>query len=171
MLNACRENNVNFFIFASSSSVYGVKKEKNIHEDILLEPLTDYSKYKAQCEKNLLKYQSKDFKTVIIRPATVCGYSPRQRMDVVVNLLTNQAFHKGKISVLGGEQLRPNIHINDMVEVYLKLLSSPKDKIEGKIFNVGYQNLTVKSIAQTVKNVIGEEVKLKIEKAVICFFN
>ena len=86
-------------------------------------------------------------------------------MDVVVNLLTNQAFHKGKISVLGGEQLRPNIHINDMVEVYLKLLSSPKDKIEGKIFNVGYQNLTVKSIAQTVKNVFGEEVKLNVIKS------
>ena len=99
MLNACRENNVNFFIFASSSSVYGVKKEKNIHEDILLEPLTDYSKYKAQCEKILLKYQSKDFKTVIIRPATVCGYSKRQRLDVVVNILTNLAYHNREITV------------------------------------------------------------------------
>ena len=162
MVKECKNNDVNFFIYASSSSVYGLKEEKNVHEDISLDPLTDYSRYKADCEKILLKNQTEKFITTIIRPATVCGYSPRQRMDVVVNLLTNQAYHKKEINVLGGDQLRPNIHINDMIDVYIKLLNSPRQKLEGKIFNVGYQNLSVKKIAETVKKVIGPDVKLKL---------
>ena len=148
MVNACKNNNVSFFIYASSSSVYGLKKEKDIHENVSPEPLTDYSKYKAECEKILLRHQTEKLKTAIIRPATVFGYSPRQRLDVVVNLLTNQAFHKREIQVLGGEQLRPNIHINDMVDVYLQILKSPISKVEGKIFNAGYQNQKVMDIAK-----------------------
>ena len=116
-------------IYASSSSVYGVKEEKNVHEGMSLEPLTDYSKFKADCEKILTRYQTPDFTTVTIRPATVCGYSPRQRLDVVVNILTNLAFHKREISVFGGKQLRPNIHIADMVDAYLVVLKAPKEKI------------------------------------------
>jgi len=148
------------FIYASSSSVYGIKDEPNVHEEMELEPLTDYSQFKADCEKILAEYQSDDFTTVTIRPATVCGYSPRQRLDVVVNILTNLAYHKREISVFGGDQLRPNIHIADMVEAYMVLLNADKEKIAGKIFNAGYENQPVSKIAETVKNVVGEDVKL-----------
>ena len=127
---------------------------------MVLEPLTDYSQFKADCEKILAEYQSDDFTTVTIRPATVCGYSPRQRLDVVVNILTNLAYHKREISVFGGDQLRPNIHIADMVEAYIALLNADKEKIAGKIFNAGYENQPVSMIAETVKNVVGEDVKL-----------
>ena len=148
------------FIYASSSSVYGIKDEPNVHEEMVLEPLTDYSQFKADCEKILAEYQSDDFTTVTIRPATVCGYSPRQRLDVVVNILTNLAYHKREISVFGGDQLRPNIHIADMVEAYMAIIKAPKDKVAGKIFNAGYENQSVSKIAETVKNVVGEDVKL-----------
>ena len=148
------------FIYASSSSVYGIKDEPNVHEEMVLEPLTDYSQFKADCEKILADYQSDDFTTVTIRPATVCGYSPRQRLDVVVNILTNLAYHKREISVFGGDQLRPNIHIADMVEAYLVLLKAPKEKIAGKIFNAGYENQPVTQLAETVQSVVGQDVKL-----------
>ena len=148
------------FIYASSSSVYGIKEESDVHEDMTLEPLTDYSRFKADCEKILSDFQSDDFTTVTIRPATVCGYSPRQRLDVVVNILTNLAYHKREISVFGGSQLRPNIHIADMVNAYLLLLNAPKDKIAGEIFNAGYENFSVQQLAETVREVIGEDVKL-----------
>ncbi len=148
------------FIYASSSSVYGIKKEPNVHEEMTLEPLTDYSRFKADCEKILAEYQSNDFTTVTIRPATVCGYSPRQRLDVVVNILTNLAYHKREISIFGGDQLRPNIHIADMAAAYLVLITAPKEKIAGKIFNAGYENQPVREIAQTVKTVVGDDVNL-----------
>jgi len=148
------------FVYASSSSVYGVKEEKDVHEDMLLEPMTDYSKFKADCEKILANYQSPEFSTVTIRPATVCGYSPRQRLDVVVNILTNLAFHKREISVFGGKQFRPNIHIADMVNAYLVLLRAPKEEIAGEIFNAGFENQTVLELAETVQRVMGDDVKL-----------
>jgi nucleoside-diphosphate-sugar epimerase len=148
------------FVYASSSSVYGVKEEKNVHEEMSLEPLTDYSRFKADCEKILAKYQSDNFTTVTLRPATVCGYSRRQRLDVVVNILTNLAFHKREISVFGGKQLRPNIHIGDMVDAYLLILKSPKEKIQGEIFNVGTENQSVLELAETVQGVVGDDVKL-----------
>ena len=148
------------FIYASTSSVYGIKEEKDVHEEMTLEPLTDYSRFKADCEKILAEYQSNNFTTVTIRPATVCGYSPRQRLDVVVNILTNLAYHKREISVFGGDQLRPNIHIADMVEAYTVLLKAPKEKINGKIFNAGYENQPVRQLAETVRSVVGEDVKL-----------
>ena len=116
LVEISKNNGVQRFIFASTSSVYGIKEEKDVHEDMSLEPLTDYSRYKADCEKILAEYQSDNFTTVTIRPATVCGYSPRQRLDVVVNILTNLAYHKREISIFGGDQLRPNVHIKDMVE-------------------------------------------------------
>jgi nucleoside-diphosphate-sugar epimerase len=148
------------FIYASSSSVYGVKKEKDVHEGMSLEPLTDYSKFKADCEKILAKYQSSDFTTTTIRPATVCGYSPRQRLDVVVNILTNLAFHKREISVFGGKQLRPNIHIADMVDAYIAILRAPKEKVAGEIFNAGTENQSVLELAQTVQAIMGDDIKL-----------
>ena len=160
LVNISRESKIKRFIYASSSSVYGIKEEKDVHEEMVLEPLTDYSRFKADCEKILAEYQSDDFTTVTIRPATVCGYSPRQRLDVVVNILTNLAYHKREITVFGGKQLRPNIHINDMVRAYLALLDAPSNKIVGKVFNAGYENQTVIELAETVKAVVGEDVKL-----------
>ena len=160
LVEISKASGVQCFIYASSSSVYGVKEEKDVHENMLLEPLTDYSRFKAECEKILADFQSPEFTTVTIRPATVCGYSPRQRLDVVVNILTNLAFHKREISVFGGNQLRPNIHIADMVEVYLVLLRAPEEIIAGEIFNVGFENQTVLDLAETIKKVIGEDVKL-----------
>lgn len=160
LVEISKASGIQRFIYASSSSVYGIKEEKDVHEDMLLAPLTDYSKFKAECEKILLRFQSPEFTTVIMRPATVCGYSPRQRLDVVVNILTNLAFHKREISVLGGKQLRPNIHIADMVEAYLMLLRVPKEKIAGEIFNAGFENQTVLNLAKTVKKAIGNDVKL-----------
>ena len=125
-----------------------------------LEPLTDYSRFKAECEEILLKYHSKEFVTTVIRPATVCGYSSRQRLDVVVNLLTNLAYHKKQISVFGGDQLRPNIHISDMVEAYINLIEAEDNLINGEIFNAGYENQTVNDLSEIVKSVIGKDVKI-----------
>ena len=151
---------VSRFIYASSSSVYGVKKEQDVHEEMSLEPLTDYSKFKADCEEILAEFEKKDFTTVTIRPATVCGYSRRQRLDLVVSILTNLAYHKREITVFGGNQLRPNIHIKDMVNAYLKLINSPKEEISGEIFNAGDENYTVKKLAEMVKEVVGEDVEM-----------
>ena len=123
MVDMAKKSGVKRFIYASSSSVYGVKDEPNVSENMSLEPLTDYSRFKADCEE-ILSYQSDEFTTVTIRPATVCGYSPRQRLDVVVNILTNLAYHNRKISIFGGAQLRPNIHIKDMVNAYLCVQST-----------------------------------------------
>ena len=155
-----RKSGVGRFIYASSSSVYGIKEEKDVHEGMALEPLTDYSRFKADCEKILLEYQMSDFTVVTIRPATVCGYSPRQRLDVVVNILTNLAYHNRQITVFGGEQLRPNIHIHDMVESYLALLNATRQQVAGKIYNVGYENQPVRVLAETVREVVGEDVQL-----------
>ena len=161
MVEISKNAGVKRFIYASSSSVYGIKEESNVHESMSLEPLTDYSFFKMNCEEILSEYQSDEFTTTTIRPATVCGYSPRQRLDVVVNILTNLAYHKREISVFGGAQLRPNIHIADMVEIYVVLMNAPKEKIAGEIFNVGYENQSVLQLAETVRNVIGEDVVLK----------
>ena len=154
------ESNVSRFLYASSSSVYGIKKEKNVTEDMFLEPLTDYSRFKGECEKILNKYKSVNFITTTIRPSTVCGYSKRQRLDLVVNILTNHAFHKREIKVFGGDQLRPNVHINDMIESYLTILNAKEDKINGEIFNVGFRNQSVSELAEDVKTVIGQDVKI-----------
>jgi nucleoside-diphosphate-sugar epimerase len=153
------------FIFASSSSVYGVKSEENVIEETSLEPLTDYSKFKAKCEEVLFKYNNNNFICTILRPATVCGYSPRQRLDLVVNILTNIAFHKKEIVVFGGDQLRPNIHINDMCKAYLKILESPINIIKGKIYNVGFENKKVIDIASMVKHKIDNNINIIVKKS------
>lgn len=153
-------SDVKRFIYASSSSVYGVKDEPNVTEDMALEPLTDYSKFKAMCEDVLMQKRRPGFTTLIIRPATVCGYSPRLRLDLTVNILTNHAINHGKITVFGGGQMRPNIHIEDISDLYVQALSWPSEKIDGKIFNAGYHNHTVSQIADLVKNVVGENVQI-----------
>ena len=160
LVEISQQSGIARFIYASSSSVYGIKGEKEVHEEMALEPLTDYSRYKAECEDILLEYQRPDFTTIILRPATVCGYSPRQRLDVVVNILTNLAYHKREISIFGGAQLRPNIHIKDMAQSYCALLGAPTERVAGQIYNVGYENQTVKEIAEVVKGIIGNDVNL-----------
>ena len=162
LVEIAKKNLVKRFIYASTSSVYGIKKEIDVDETMSLEPLTDYSKYKVDCEVILKKYISEDFTPIIVRPATVCGYSPRQRLDVVVNILTNLAYHKRSVSVFGGKQLRPNIHIEDMAKAYEALIEAPKSKVSGEIFNVGYENRSVFDLANTVKKVIGNDVSLKL---------
>jgi len=160
LVELSKKNKIKRFIYASTSSVYGIKSEKDVDESMSLEPLTDYSKYKVECEIILNKYKSEDFTPVTIRPATVCGYSPRQRLDVVVNILTNLAYHKREISIFGGKQLRPNIHIEDMIRAYETLIEAPKNKVSGEIFNAGYENCSVLELANIVKNIIGNDVKL-----------
>ena len=160
LVSLSKQSGVNRFVYASSSSVYGIKTEKDVHEDMSLDPLTDYSKFKADCEKILFNYTSDNFVTSVIRPATVCGYSPRQRLDLVINILTNLAYHKKEISVFGGSQLRPNIHIKDMVRAYELFIEVDPNKINGKIFNVGFENKTVNELALSVKSVIGDDVKI-----------
>ncbi len=160
LVETAKKNSIKRFIYASTSSVYGIKKEKDVNESMSLEPLSDYSKYKAECEAILIKYMSENFTPVIIRPATVCGYSPRQRLDVVVNILTNLAYHKRVITIFGGEQLRPNIHINDMARAYEILIKAPKSKVSGEIFNAGYENRTVSDLANVVKGVLGDDIQL-----------
>ena len=161
-VKVCIDNKIKRFINASSSSVYGVKKELDVTEDKSLEPLTDYSKYKAECELILHKYSSENFSPVTLRPATVCGYSPRQRLDVVVNILTNLGYHNGEISVFGGKQLRPNIHISDMVEAYITIINSKTENIHNQIFNVGYENQQVIEIANIVKKNIKKNIIINI---------
>ncbi|MBL7891059.1 MAG: SDR family oxidoreductase [Bacteroidia bacterium] len=160
LVKISKESGVKRFIYASSSSVYGIKEEPNVNESMTLEPLTDYSKFKAQCEEILSNYQSESFTTTTIRPATVCGYGSRLRLDLSVNILTNLAINKGEITVFGGSQKRPNIHIEDMTDLYCMLLELPKEKIANKIWNAGYENHTISEIAGMVKNVIGDQVKI-----------
>ncbi len=157
LVRISKQCEVKRFIFASTSSVYGIKEEENVTEDMPLEPLTDYSKYKALCEEILLKEQQPGFTTVVIRPATVCGYSPRLRLDLVVNILTNQAVNTGRITVLGGQQKRPNIHIEDITDLYVRLLELPDEMVSGKIFNAGYENLRLLEIAEMVQKVVGKD--------------
>lgn len=163
LINLSKKMGIKSFIYASSSSVYGIKHCKNVTEDLLLEPLTDYSKYKAKVETYLLEEASNDFSVTIIRPATVCGYSPRLRLDLTVNILTNHAINKGHITVFGGSQMRPNINIKDMVELYSFILRQPKEKIYKKIYNVGYENFTVKELADQVNETLGGNIPIKIE--------
>ncbi|MEI6242170.1 MAG: SDR family oxidoreductase [Chlamydiota bacterium] len=157
-----KQKKIRRFIYASSSSVYGVKAEPNVTEEMSLEPLTDYSKFKADCEKILFQYKDKDFICTVLRPATVCGYAPRQRLDVVVNILTNLAYHTGKVKVTGGSQMRPNIHIEDMVRAYIHVLESPEEKIQGEIFNVGYHNHTVLELGKMVEKFVGQKKKVSL---------
>jgi len=157
LVSAAKDSGVKRFVYASSSSVYGIKAEENVTEEVGLEPLTDYSKYKALGEEFLFKNQSEDFTTVAIRSATVCGYSPRQRLDLVVNILTNLAVNTGSISVFGGEQKRPNIHIEDLTDLYTLLVEVESSLIAGEAFNVGAQNHKVSELADLVQKCVGKD--------------
>lgn len=157
LVRISKESGVKRFIYASSSSVYGISETENVTEEHPLRPVTDYSKYKGLCEPILLDEQSSDFTPVIIRPATVCGYSPRQRLDLIVNILTNHAVNRGRITVFGGKQMRPNLNIDDVTDLYVQLLAHDARDIAGQIYNAGYQNLTVTDIAETARAVVQRE--------------
>ena len=161
LIDLAKVKGVGRFIYASSSSVYGVKNEAEVTEQLTLEPLTDYSKYKVLSENYLLSRQSDDFTTLVLRPATVCGYSPRLRLDLTVNILTIQALVNKKITVFGGNQLRPNIHIEDMTDLYIETLRYRNHLIAGRVYNVGYENYSILSLAQMVKQTLKDpEVKI-----------
>lgn len=148
------KHNVNQFIYASSGSVYGLKEEEQVTEDLDLVPISDYNKTKMVSERVFLSYQDQ-IKTIIIRPATVCGYSKRMRLDVSVNMLTMQALANKKITVFGGTQTRPNIHIKDMVNVYLHFLKN--DNFTG-IYNAGFENISILDIAQKASKTTDAEI-------------
>ena len=157
LVRIAKDAGVQRFIYASTSSVYGISDAADVTEDHPLVPLTDYNKYKGMCEPILLKHHSAEFVAVIIRPATVCGYSPRLRLDLTVNIFTNHAVSNRKILVFGGGQKRPNIHIDDIAELYVDLLTLPADQISGRIFNAAYENHTIAELAEMVQRIVARE--------------
>jgi nucleoside-diphosphate-sugar epimerase len=149
------KNNVKQIIYASSGSVYGVKKQKKVTEDLELVPISTYNKTKMIAERVLMSYNKK-IKVQCIRPATVCGLSPKMRLDVSVNNLTWQANKSKKIKVFGGSQIRPNIHIKDLVRVYIFFLKNKK--IKSGYYNAGFENLSILQIAKLVKKIIPSKI-------------
>jgi nucleoside-diphosphate-sugar epimerase len=164
---AAQKAGVKRFVYCSSSSVYGVSNSPQVTEDHALVPLTLYNKFKGMCEPLLWKHMADDFTAVAIRPATVCGYSPRTRLDLSVNILTNHAVNKGTITVFGGDQMRPNLHIEDMVDAYQLMLEAPHEKIHGEVFNIGFENHSIASIAKMVQKIVGEEFPDKGEIGIV----
>jgi len=163
LVQAAKDAGVTRFVYASSSSVYGVKQEEHVTENLSLEPLTDYSKFKAMCEEVLMDARETGFETLILRPATVCGYAPRLRLDLSVNIMTNHAVNNRVIRVFGGNQVRPNIHIEDMTDLYVSSLTLPSAIVDGKIYNAGYYNQTINEIAETARDVVGPDVTISVE--------
>jgi nucleoside-diphosphate-sugar epimerase len=156
LADRARRLNIPRFIYASSGSVYGLKEEPQVTEDLELVPLSEYNKTKMVAERVLLSYQN-DMAVQIVRPATVCGLSPRMRLDVSVNMLTMQALTRGEVTVLGGDQTRPNIHIDDITDLYVFLLEHPK--VTG-VFNAGFENLTIRAIAEMAVQKAGAKIKV-----------
>ena len=157
MVIAAKAAGVKRFVYASSSSVYGVSDKPDVTEDHPLIPLTLYNKYKGMCEPLLKKHTDSSFVGVTFRPATVCGQAPRQRLDLSVNILTNHAVNAGKITVFGGSQLRPNLHVQDYCDAVQLFLEAPTERISDQIFNVGTQNLSIMDIAHLAKKVVSSE--------------
>ena len=151
LIENCKKNNVRQFIYASSGSVYGFKKEKKVTEELSLLPISTYNKTKMIAERVLMSYSNK-INLHIIRPATVCGLSPRMRFDVSVNMLTLQALKKKVITVFGGKQIRPNIHINDLVRVYIHFIKKPN--LPSGFYNAGFENISIENLAKKIKNQI-----------------
>jgi len=158
LLQGAIDQGVKRFIYASSSSVYGVKETTDVREDAEPLPLTDYSRFKLDCERDLLAHPKvNSMERVIVRPSTVCGYAPRLRLDLTVNILTIHALVNHKIRIFGGRQLRPNLHIKDMVRAYHVFLEAPGAKIDREAFNVGFQNRSVEDIAKLVRDTLGDQ--------------
>lgn len=164
LLRAVRACRIKRLVYASSSSVYGVKEQPDVREETSCDPLTDYSKYKLLCERLIAEEKWKETEYVILRPATVCGYAPRLRLDLSVNILTINALVKKEITVFGGNQLRPNINIKDMIEVYRLSLEAPREKINGQTFNAGYENITIMNIAEMVRKQVGDDsIRIRVQ--------
>jgi nucleoside-diphosphate-sugar epimerase len=157
LLQGAIDQGVKRFIYASSSSIYGVKETPDVREDAEPLPLTDYSRFKLDCERDLLAHANVNgMERVIVRPSTVCGYAPRLRLDLTVNILTIHALVNHKIRIFGGKQLRPNLNILDMVRAYNVFLESPAARIDREAFNVGFQNRSVEDIAILVRQTLGD---------------
>jgi nucleoside-diphosphate-sugar epimerase len=157
LLQGAVDQGVRRFIYASSSSIYGVKEEPNVREDAEPKPLTDYSRYKLDCERDLLAHANVNgMERIIVRPSTVCGYAPRLRLDLTVNILTIHALVNHKIRIFGGKQLRPNLHIKDMARAYQAFLEAPGAKVDCEAFNVGFQNRSVEDIAKLVRETLAD---------------
>lgn len=163
LIEAVKSSNIDRFVYASSSSVYGIKGEEHVTENLSLEPLTDYSKFKVECEQILFETDIGGTSKTIIRPATVCGPSLRQRLDVVVNIFAMNSYFNGKLTVLGGDQLRPNIHIADMCGAYVHIIEHDKEIIQNEIYNVGFENKSVSELANIALKVVGEHVEVEIK--------
>ena len=155
LIDRAARQGVKQFVFASSASVYGLKAEPNVTEELELVPISEYNKTKMVAERVILSYQDR-LVTTLIRPATVCGPSPRMRLDLTVNLLTMQALTNGAMTVLGGSQVRPNIHVDDLVDVYL----FARERRLAGVFNAGFENLSVLEIAQRIADRVGAEIKI-----------
>ena len=151
MVVAAKKAGVKRFVYCSSSSVYGVSDSPNVTEEHPLVPLDALQQVQGHVRAAVVETQIRRFHCVVMRPATVCGYSPRTRLDLSVNILTNHAVNKGAITVFGGNQMRPNLHIEDMVDAYLMMLEAPHEKVQGETFNIGFQNHSIAEIAGMVK--------------------
>ncbi len=162
LIEKAYKNNVSQFIYASSGSVYGIKKEEKVTEDLDLVPISTYNKTKMIAERVFLSYKDK-LDVICLRPATVCGFSPRMRLDVAVNLLTYQALSKGEITVLGGDQIRPNIHIDDITDLYLYIIENKSKFVSGS-YNAGFENISILEIAKKIKYHIPCEIKIQPSK-------
>jgi nucleoside-diphosphate-sugar epimerase len=158
LINEAIKAKISKFIYASSGSVYGIKKEKNVTEDLSLLPISTYNKTKMIAERVFLSFKDK-IKVHCIRPATVCGYSPKMRLDLSVNLLTYQALTEKKITVLGGKQMRPNININDITRVFEFFIKSKK--IKSGCYNAGFENMSILEIAKIIKKKIPSKIIFK----------
>ena len=158
VIDAAKIGGVKRFILASSTSQYGVKDPKTqVTEEATPEPITDYARFKMECENFLMKSDLKEMEYVFVRPATICGYAPRLRLDLSVNILTINALVNKKIKIFGGSQLRPTLNIKDMARVYELMLTAPGEKIHKQAFNVGYQNKSIMELAKLVKNTLGSK--------------
>jgi len=157
VIDAVKSGGIERLIVASSTSQYGIQKGVDVVEDVVGEPITDYAKYKLECEKMLKATDMGDVDYVCVRPATLCGYAPRLRLDLSLNLLTMQALENKRITVFGGDQLRPTLNIEDMVRGYQLMLSAPSEKIRGQAFNMAYENISVREMARLIKETLGDE--------------
>lgn len=163
LMRAAKAAGVSRFLYASSASVYGIKETTDVTEDLALEPITLYARYKAEGEQVLWGLVDEAFCGVAVRAATVCGWSPRLRLDLTINILTSHALTRGAIRVFGGSQMRPNIHIEDLTDFYVFLLDAPREGIQGQAFNVSAENASVMALAEMIRAEIDPELPIAVE--------
>lgn len=163
LAQTAKKNGVQRFLNISTASVYGIKDDPNVTEDLPLEPLTIYSKTKADAEQKVKECNDEKFTAVNLRPSTACGYSPRMRLDLVVNILTSHAIMNRKILVFGGTQKRPNIHVHDIADLYVNMLDYPKEKIAGEAFNIAFENHAVMGLAEMIRGIIGDDIEIEVQ--------